>query len=53
MHSYSENKKCVSYNDSNKVVDELFESFSSRYQGNLEPSTRGSEFIFDSVQRMY
>ena len=53
MHSYSENKKCVSYNDANKVVDELFESFSSRYQGNLEPSTRGSEFIFDSVQRMY
>ena len=50
MHSHSENKKCVSYNDANKVVDELFESFSSRYQGNLEPSMRGSKFIFDSVQ---
>ena len=37
MHSHSENKKCISYNDANKVVDELFESFSSRYQGNLEP----------------
>ena len=42
-----------SYNDANKVVDELFESLRSRYQDNLEISMRGSEFIFDSVQMMY
>ena len=29
------------------------ESFGSRYQGNLETSMRGSDFIFDSVQLMY
>ena len=36
-----------------KVVDEFFESLRSRYQGNLETSMRGSDFIFDSVQLMY
>ena len=37
----------MSYNDANKVVEELFETLSSRYQNNLEKSMRGSEFIFD------
>ena len=31
----------------------LFESLRSRYQGNLETSMTGSDFIFDSVQLMY
>ena len=43
----------MSYNDINEVVDELFESLHLRYQGNLETSVRGSDFIFDSVQLMY
>ena len=30
-----------------------FESLSSTYQGNLETSMRGSDFIFDSVQLMH
>ena len=50
MHSNSKNIKFTSYNDANKVVDELFESLRSRYQDNLETSMTGSEFIFDSVQ---
>ena len=37
----------MSYNDANKVVDELFETLRSRYQNNLKKSMRGSEFIFD------
>ena len=41
------------YNDANEVVDELFESFNSGYQGNLKISMERSEFIFDSVQLMY
>ena len=53
MHSRSDNIKCTSYNDSNEVVDELFESLRSRYQRNLETSMRGSNIISDSVQLMY
>ena len=44
MHSSSEKTK-FTYNDANKVVDELFESLHSRYQENLE-TLSGSEFIF-------
>ena len=47
MHSKSNN--ITSYNDANEIVDELFESPRSRYQGNLEKSMRGSKFIFDLV----
>ena len=49
MHSRSVNIKFTSYNDVNEVVDELFESLRSRYQGNLETSIRGSDLIFNSV----
>ena len=34
----------------NDVVDELFESFISRYQIGLKTSMRGSNFVFNSVQ---
>ena len=53
MNSRSKNIKFTSYNDAYEVVDELFESLHSRYQGNLETSLRGSNFIFDSIQLMY
>ena len=53
MHSRSNNIKFTSYNEANEVVDELFESLHSTYQGNLETSIRGSDFIFDSMQLMY
>ena len=53
IHSRSDNIKFISYNDTNEVVDELFESIRLRYQGNLETSIRGSDFIFESVLLMY
>ena len=53
MHSRSNNIKFTSYIDANEVVDKLFQSLLSRYQGNLETSMRGSEFMFDSVQLMH
>ena len=40
MHSKSNNIKCISYNDTNKVVDKFFDSLSSRYKGNLETSAK-------------
>ena len=53
MHSRSDNKKFASYNDANKVVNELTESLCSRYHVNLETSMRESDFIFYSVHLMY
>ena len=53
MHSNSDNIKITSYNDANEVVDELFDSLCSRYQGNLETSMRERNFIFISVQMLY
>ena len=53
MHSSNHNIKLTPYNDVNEVINELFASLLSRYQENLEKSMRGSNFIFDSVQRLY
>ena len=53
MYSRSNNIRFTSYNDAKKIIDELLESLRSRYQGNLETSIRGSDFIFDSVQLTY
>ena len=53
MHSMGNSIKFTSYNVANEVLDELFESFCSRYQINLETSMRGSDFIFDLVQILY
>ena len=43
MHSWTDNIKFTSYNDANKVIDELFESLRSRYP---ETFMVGSNFIF-------
>ena len=53
VHSSSDNIKFTSYSDASEVIDKLFESVCSRYQGNLESSMRGSDFTFDSVQLLY
>ena len=53
MPSTSNNIKFTPYRDVNEVINELFESLHSNYQGNLETSMRGSGFIFESVQLMY
>ena len=47
MHSRTDNKKFASYNDANEVADELFDLLRLRYQGNLETTMRGSDFILD------
>ena len=53
MPSTSNNIKFTPYGDVNEVINDLFESLHSSYQGNLETSMRGSGFIFESVQLMY
>ena len=39
--------------NANELVDEILVSCLSRFQSGLETSMRGSDFIFDSVQRLY
>ena len=53
MHLTSSNRRFVSYNNANEVVDKRYESLFSRYQGNLEKSMERSGFIYDSVQLIY
>ena len=50
IRSKSNNIEFMSYDNSNEVFNELFESLISRYQIGLGTSMRGSDFIFDSVQ---
>ena len=49
----SDNIEFTCCNDANEIIDKLFKPLRSRYQGNLETSMKGSDFIFDSVQLMY
>ena len=51
MHSRSCNVEFMSYD--NDIVTELSKTILSRYQGNLETSLKGSDFIFDSVWLLY
>ena len=53
MHSKSDNTKFMIYDKAYAVVDEIFESFLSRYQIGFETSIIESDFIFDSVQLLY
>ena len=46
----SDDIKFTSYSEVNEVVNELFKSLRSKYQGNLERSMKRSNFIFDSVE---
>ena len=50
IHLKSNNKEFMPYDNTNEVVNELFESFLSRYQIGLEILMKGSNFIFDSVE---
>ena len=39
--------------ESDEVIEELFNLFKNRYQNSLPKSMRGSEFVFDYVQLLY
>ena len=44
MQLMSDKIKFTSYNDVNKVANEIFELLFSKYENNLETSMRGSDF---------
>ena len=53
VHSKSDNREFMSYDNAKEVVDELFESFLSRYEISLETLIRGNNFIFYSVELLH
>ena len=54
MHSTNNNIEFEHYSDANEVIDELFKSLRSRYQGNWGASISEGVFLFfDSVQLMH
>ena len=49
MHSKGDNTKIKNNDKADKVIEDLFQSFLSKYQIGLEISMKGSDFMFDSV----
>ena len=53
MYSESDNMEVMTYDNTNEVVEKIFELLFSRYQIISETSMRGSDFICDSVNLPY
>ena len=53
MYSPSDNIEIMLGNETDKIIEDLFDSFLQRYQQGLEESMKGSEFVFDSINSMY
>ena len=53
LRTKSNNIEIMIGNETDEIIDELFESFSQNYQKDLEEPMRRSEFIFDSVDLFY
>ena len=53
MHSKSDNIEILITNETDEIIEKLFESFLQKYQEGLEQSMKGSEFVFDSVDLLY
>ena len=53
MHTKSNNIEIMMGNETDEIIEELFESFLQKYQEGSEEKMRGSEFVFDSVDLLY
>ena len=52
MHSKSDNYEIMMGVDTNEIIKNLFNSLFKRYQGGLQKSMRGSDFVFDYVESL-
>ena len=52
MDSKSDYIEIMIGNNTNEIINELFSSILSRYQIDLETSMKGSNFVFDHVDRL-
>ena len=53
MHLKSDNKEFMIENDTDDIIEELSDSFLHRCQIGLEQSMKGSNFLFDYVERLF
>ena len=53
MHTKSDNMEMIIGNETNEIIEEIFDSLLQKYQKGLEESVKGSELIFDSVDLLY
>ena len=53
IYTKSDNKEFMTYDNMDYIVDEIFKALSSRYQGNLETSMKGSDIVWESVLLLY
>ena len=53
MHTKIDKIEIMIGHETDKIIEELFESLLQRYQEGLEEKLRGSTFIFDSVDLLH
>ena len=53
MHIKSNNMEIMMHNETDQIIEELFESLLQKYQEGLEEKVRGSEFVFESADFLY
>ena len=53
MHSNSDNIEYIIGNNPNKAINELLSSLLNRKRMDLQALTKGSDFVFDSINRIY
>ena len=49
MHTKSDNLEIMMGNETDEIIEDLFESFLQKYQEWLEESMRGSEFAYEVI----
>ena len=52
MYSKSDDLEVVMGKETDKIIEDLFDSFLQRYQKSLEESMRASDFVLDSVDSL-
>ena len=53
LHTESNNIEIVIGNETDEIIEELFESLLQRYQEGLEESIRGSNLFYNGVDLLY
>ena len=53
MHAKSDNIEIMIGNETDEIIEKLFETLLQRYQEGLEESVKRSEFIFDNIDILY
>ena len=53
MYTKSHNIEIMMGNETDEIIEKLFESLLQNYQKDLEESMRKSEFVYDSIDLLY